>query len=779
MSLSHNKYQLLDLPEPAPASVVASFAHDTNITPSIDLWDGFYGQRLHKRIDTAALYQPMFECQAPQFNLEHIREWIAPLPHRIRNQLMRDYDVIGKHQGKSIAMVQLRKKLQLLLKVWHSYPFHDLPYLSAVRGDENDDEAIKAAPQYSAPRYRAPVSTATYFDFINGDVDQKDTTTLPALSLTSPFRGYEFLRQRKSKRLDSIASNIANAIMARVKQVAYTTTEDVFFVAYDAAASLCQQWGVIPPYWGPVKRDQLIAAAECGILRMTCPKWWKRQLSKLRDCCCEHMNIAAGLVNISRPYVSEEAFQEWVTQQKSAMNWLENTVIENDDGVILPLIEAAMAGNANPSNRLVELIVRARGLEEMAESAGMVGFMITLTCPSKFHKHSHKYAGTSPRDAQKYLVKQFAKIRSALSYRKIDMTGMRVAEPHKDGTPHWHLLCFVQPHHVADLKHFFQKYAYELDPNEPGAKQHRLKVESIDKTKGSAVGYVIKYISKNIQGEFMQGELDFETGKSVADGAKFARAWASRHHLRQFQFYGTSSVQIWRELRRIKEGPQSPEIETAKAAACSSDWFAFEKAMAAAQLKLTYDITECGNEYGEAVTRIQGIEGLAFGQVRTIVTRGENWRLRNATDAEQEAYQTLKQRRSDLFASERLKPEAERLSRSELKSMMPKWSVRLLKDGDSRPWTCRNNCTDPALDEIPHRVISHLQQIGITDSRTIDRLINQGQRIIGTGGDEWWIDNGCLRTAPYRYAKTDGKSLGELMAEMVEWNSHEHITAWQ
>ncbi|GGE76102.1 replication endonuclease [Shewanella carassii] len=777
VSVKRRPYSLDQLPEPGSAHW---YAERTDVMDDwqVDLWQPLAGRRRHL-VNTELLYRPLFERQTPLAGPEFIRELLAPLPHRIRNKLQQDYHRAGANAN---ALEQLQQSVKQLLAVWKSYPFHHLPYLQAVRGSEHDDEPLLPRRNNSAPRQKSPVSDITYFDVLAGKAPAEVDNSEPqeTTSHHSPFRGYECLRQRKSKRLQTLANNITNNIMQAVKAAADSQAENAFEAAYDAAAAMCQQWGVIPPYWGAVKRDHIETAAECGILRMTCPKWWGRQLARLRDMCCEHMNITAGLVNPDRPYVSEEAFQEWTVQQRTAMNWLENTMIENDEGVILPLIEAAMAGNANPSNRLVELIVRAKGLEEMADEAGMKGFMVTLTCPSRFHRVSTKWHLGSPREAQQYLVGQFAKIRSALKYRDIAMTGLRVAEPHKDGTPHWHLVCFIHPQHEADFKAIFHKYAFQIDGNEPGAEAHRLIIDPIDKTRGSAVGYVIKYLSKNIAGEHMQGELDFETGAQVADSAQWATAWASRHRLRQFQFYGTQSVQIWRELRRLKSGPQSPEIEAARAAACSSDWKTFEEAMTQAQLRLSYDITECGNEYGEAVKRIQGLEGIAFGRARMLVTRGERWKLRSATDAEKDAVNTLKRQRAALFDSEKAKPKEERLSRKALKEIMPKWrqpqnsELSLLSGAFALPWTCRNKCTDPAAAELPPRLKTALRHIGITHPEDIDRLLHKGQTLVNDEGEQWWVDDGQLRYSPPRYRAIQGIPLADLVQTMEEQHKHEH-----
>jgi hypothetical protein len=144
--------------------------------------------------------------------------------------------------------------------------------------------------------------------------------------------------------------------------------------------------------------------------------------------------------------------------------------------------------------------------------------------------------------------------------------GLRIAEPQHDGTPHWHLLLFCEPSHAADIQTIFTKHALKDSPDEPGAKKHRCDIKHIDANKGSATGYIVKYVSKNIDGE---GVGDDREGKPAIETAKRVEARATRRCIRQFPQIGGPPVSVWRELRRIKDVPSTaPEcIKEAHAAA--------------------------------------------------------------------------------------------------------------------------------------------------------------------------------------------------------------------
>ena len=322
-------------------------------------------------------------------------------------------------------------------------------------------------------------------------------------------------------------------------------------------------------------------------------------------------------------------------------------LVTNEEGLSFLLSEMKATSVSNPAIRKAELMVRCRGCEDYAKSKGHISLFITLTCPSKYHRAystsgdpTKNWNGSSARDAQEYLKTTFSRIRSELNRQGIRPYGFRVAEPHHDGTPHWHLLLFIKGSDEQSLKDIFTHYAFEEEGDEEGADKHRITIVKIDPNKGSATGYIAKYISKNIDGE----DIDIGVyGENPSEAAGRIETWASIWGIRQFQQIGGAGVSIWRELRRLTplEDPESL-IELGRKAADDSKWDEYMKLMGGHDcarkdrpIKLVYkesvDISTGvlkENQYGEI--KAQSIYGLEHDNVR-INTRPHTWEISRAS----------------------------------------------------------------------------------------------------------------------------------------------------
>jgi hypothetical protein len=250
-------------------------------------------------------------------------------------------------------------------------------------------------------------------------------------------------------------------------------------------------------------------------------------------------------------------------------------------------------------------------------------------------KRNNKYKSSSPRETQRYLCNVWSKVRSAWARNGIRAFGFRVTEPHHDGTPHWHLLLFFQPDRIEEARAIFRAYALAEDGHEKGANEARFRVVPMDEQFGSATGYIAKYISKNIDGHGMDGETDDETGEDIRDMAKRVCAWASRWRIRQFQQIGGAPVTVYRELGRLRDRELvlHPEIKPAQEAAGAYDWPAYTMAQGgplvsreALRVRLNYETTENGNDYGDQVSRVSGVYS-PFAPLHIIYTRTTEYKI--------------------------------------------------------------------------------------------------------------------------------------------------------
>ncbi len=427
--------------------------------------------------------------------------------------------------------------------------------------------------------------------------------------------------------------------------------------------------------------EKFEGAAASLLVRLLDESWWQRKINRAWAIYCELIAILTGQVRKGvSPYASAHAVREFTQRKAAQQAWMASMSAVNEDlGQEIDLVDAVMGSVANPEIRRHELMVRMRGFEDMAQEQGKLGLFLTLTAPSSYHAwrqgskgkaktyQNEKFNGACPTETNRLLCKQWARFRAALAREGIMAFGFRVVEPHHDGTPHWHCLLFINPEHQRDfltllayhftaaeraelkmpngdqldalaemkIRNKMPRIKWLLDVNSPAvvkAINPRVNWKEIDPTKGSATGYIAKYIAKNIDGHKVG--MDYEAEAPVDHTTIAVAAWASCWRIRQFQQIGGPAVSVWRELRRL--GDEVIEwdciLEAARAAADNNRWGDFINAMGGIDLprkehliRLSKRLDEAANKYGEDVLRLMGVI-TDIGQT-TAITRTEGWQI--------------------------------------------------------------------------------------------------------------------------------------------------------
>lgn len=417
----------------------------------------------------------------------------------------------------------------------------------------------------------------------------------------------------------------------------------------------CEEYGIKAPVFDELK-DVIARAVDA--------RWWRRQLRIVHGRAHELGAINLGYVHYrAEPYASNESVIRRINQNRRNAAALEAVTLENEHGQSFKLSELAEKTTANKAIRRGELMLRINGFEQIAKEQNHQGLFLTWTCPSRYHarlkktgKENPKYSGATPREANQYLGKVTALARSALARRGIALYGFRIAEPHHDGCPHWHMLFFVtvtdkfKTPWVTDIAgrviRIMKRYAWRADRGEDGAFEYRLDAKRIDWNKGSAAGYIAKYVSKNIDGAYV-GEhktIDKKVVKTewaesveITPSAR-VEAWAATWGIRQFQQWGGAPVTVWRELRRIKASMvqgapmrmvMAWQAVQKEAGGKRADWAQYLRAQGGAVvarkdlvITLASDKKTVQGRYGEAVrvmpygVRCVDLSGVVFQSVR-------------------------------------------------------------------------------------------------------------------------------------------------------------------
>jgi hypothetical protein len=480
------------------------------------------------------------------------------------------------------------------------------------------------------------------------------------------------MNQEQVKRLSTqVAAHMSMCLDAASSDlfISDDVTPEQIRQAWERVAAEAMRLDVIPPAFEQLRRKKhrrkpvpydLIPPS---LARMLCADWWYRKLWQMRCEWREEQLRAVCLVNKkASPYVSYEAVIHKREQRRKSLEFFRSHELVSDGGDTLDMEEVVNASNSNPAHRRNEMMACVKGLELIAEMRGDCAVFYTITCPSRFHatlnngRPNPKWTSETVRQSSDYLVDTFAAFRKAMHKAGLRWYGVRVAEPHHDGTVHWHLLCFMRKKDRRSITALLRKFAIREDRAELGNNTGpRFKAELINPRKGTPTSYIAKYISKNIDGRGLANEISKETGKSLRDNAEHVNAWASLHRVQQFRFFGIPGRQAYRELRLLAGQAERTQGDR-KAGAPVLDDARLDAVLAAADagcfatyitkqggvlvprkhhiVRTAYELNDEPSAYGDHGTRIYGIwSPLVAGRICTHATK---WKMvRKAVDVQE------------------------------------------------------------------------------------------------------------------------------------------------
>lgn len=481
----------------------------------------------------------LYELGQEQEFFAWVEDTLKPLPTFIRRRIASYINTVHEDKGRHIAKLKLRDIVK-----------RELPHVRNV------------TKQYAVPADNDWIISSELNPLFHTFENLRDLA-----------RRFNNLADSTDEDIDLLAQDIAiyaNAVLAEVSEGASVFSDAEYGKRMVREGSrLIAYFRLVPP-WAKKRRMALDEMA-ATIQKTTHDRFWSRLLRKYARRWREHLHIAYGDVRRDvSPYCSKHHVTQWDSRRKRSRAIMSRLELEDQvTGERISLIEQIDKSISNPEKRRVELMTRIGGFEKVATESGFAGSFFTLTAPSKYHAftafghRNHKWNRASPRKTQNYLNHVWQLIRAELARREIPVFGLRVAESHHDGTPHWHGLLFTAPEHTGELLEVMEDYATREDADEltgKTGKQPRFELKPIDPALGSATGYVVKYISKNIDGYALDGESDDESGRPLKETAKHATAWASCWGIRQFQFLGGAPVSVWRELRRLKNQEMADRI---------------------------------------------------------------------------------------------------------------------------------------------------------------------------------------------------------------------------
>ncbi len=269
--------------------------------------------------------------------------------------------------------------------------------------------------------------------------------------------------------------------------------------------------------------------------------------------------------NSGKAYVGETTLK--IRQQRLAHNQslLDNMGIITSNGFV-----ALSELSTSAHSKFCELYLMCLGMEHMASDKGFRAVFITATAPPYLHpnptKGKKKWNGKNAKVAHEYIKKRWGAFKRDLSrpqynikFSEGDAFGFRVVEPHKDGTPHWHLLMYASLENIEGVITELANKHFGFNQSKNAVKIELIKTKEEDDNAAAPTTYMTKYLMKNV--DYREGVDGVQSnGEKIEDTEALEKidAWKSALGVRTYQTFGILSAKTkWRTLRKLYNQLQS------------------------------------------------------------------------------------------------------------------------------------------------------------------------------------------------------------------------------
>ncbi|SFH85499.1 Bacteriophage replication gene A protein (GPA) [Collimonas sp. OK307] len=432
------------------------------------------------------------------------------------------------------------------------------------------------------------------------DAEQGRLTAAAYLStLSAPFDLAERLAQRREELTDSIGG---------IGEYLHYSEHDIKALALRLAQE------ELAPVEKIEQAEKLLGTQIPGdtfnsqLARVWDARFWRRALRVRIMRAREHFFLRMQLIGKGREnYASDSTVRMRAAQMERQDAWMKDTVIvprfytpqmQKGERSFEALSLAKLA--KGPKERFAKLYSFVKALDVLSMQAGLSASMLTLTLEAEWHPNpangNNCWNGLAPRAGHQSFCDRWQAVLRDLHRVGIRMSGLRVAEPHQDSCPHYHIWALYRPEHERAILMTIMKYfpnklkvrspagheddtagdvMYDtrarlaVDESRPltHAKEGaQVELSRIDRSISSGASYAMKYLLKTVDagdelnleaGLFVQDDVETQKKKEKhKQSAKRVDAFRSVWGINQGQLFGVAKcLTVWDELRALTTAP--------------------------------------------------------------------------------------------------------------------------------------------------------------------------------------------------------------------------------